>query len=207
MGHARGFPSNPNERAAEMGSVNVLFVFAGSASRGGPRRSYGQGCRDGSCRWAGFKAPSDDLPGGFVVEDPAVVVGAGEFGGGFFVEAEDGGGVELQGGGGVHRGDWAFDGLCHGVRFVFSRGEEDGFTGVEDGADAHGDDMEGHGVLAAEEAGVVLAGAGGEGFDASAGGEGGGRFVEADVSVGADAEKLEVDASCGADFFLVASAE
>ena len=75
------------------------------------------------CRCAGLKPPSDDLPGGFVVEDPAVVVGAGEFGGGFLVEAEDGGRVELEGGGGVHRGDWAFDGLSHGVRFVFSRCE------------------------------------------------------------------------------------
>jgi hypothetical protein len=45
---------------------------------------------------------SDDLPGGFVFEDPAVVVGSGEFGCGFFVQAEDGGGVELERGGGVH---------------------------------------------------------------------------------------------------------
>ena len=67
--------------------------------------------------------------------------------------------------------------------------------------------MEGHGFLAAEEAGVVLAGAGGECFDAGAGGEGGGGFVETDMAVGADAEELEVDASCGADSFFVASAE
>ena len=66
---------------------------------------------------------SDDLPGGFVVEDPAVVVGAGKFGGRFLVEAEDGGGVELQRGGGIHRCDRAFDGLGHGLGFVFSRGE------------------------------------------------------------------------------------
>lgn len=150
---------------------------------------------------------SDDLPGGFVVKDPAVVVGAGEFGCGFFVEAEDGGGVELERGGGIHRGDGAFDGLGYGLGFIFSRGKEDGFAGVEDGSDAHGDDMEWHRVLAAEEAGVVLAGAGGEGFDAGAGGEGGCRFVEANVAICADAEELEVDAACCADFFLVAAAE
>ena len=150
---------------------------------------------------------SDDLPGGFVVEDPAVVVGAGEFGCGFFVEAEDGGGVELEGGGRIHRGDGAFDSLGYGLGFILSRGEEDGFTGVEDGADAHGDDMEWHSVLAAEEAGVVFAGAGGEGFDAGAGGEGGCRFVETDMAVCADSKQLEVDAACCADFLLVALTE
>jgi len=149
----------------------------------------------------------DDLPGGFVVEDPAVVVGAGEFGCGFFVEAEDGGGVELERGGRIHRGDGAFDGLSYGLGFIFSRGEEDGFACVENGSDTHGDDMEWHRVLAPEEAGVVLAGAGGKGFDARAGGEGGCRFVEANVAVSADAEELEVDAACCADFFLVAAAE
>ena len=115
-----------------------------------------------------LEATSDDLPGGFVVEDPAVVVGAGEFGCGLFVEAEDGGGVELERGGRIHRGNGAFDGLGNGLGFVLSRGEEDGFAGVEDGSDTHGDDMKGNDVLAAEEAGVVLTGAGGEGFDAGA---------------------------------------
>jgi hypothetical protein len=91
--------------------------------------------------------------------------------------------------------------------FIFSCGEEDGFAGVEDGSDSHGDDMEWHRVFAPEEAGVVLAGAGGKGFDARAGGEGGCRLVEANVAVSADAEELEVDAACCADFFLVATAE
>ena len=150
---------------------------------------------------------SDDLPGGFVVEDPAVVIGAGEFGCGFFVEAEDGGGVELESGGRVHRGDGTFDGLGYGLGFVFSCREEDGFAGVENGSDTHGDDMEGHRVLATEEAGVILASAGGEGFDAGAGGEGGCRFVEANVAIAADAEELEVDAPSLADFFLVALTE
>lgn len=149
----------------------------------------------------------NDLPGGFVVEDPAVVVGAGEFGCGFFVEAEDGGGVELESGGRIHRGDGAFDGLGYGLGFVFSRGEEDSFAGVENGSDTHGDGMEWHGVLAAKKAGVVLPGAGGEGFDAGAGGEGGCRFVEADVAVAADAEELKVDAAGGGDFILVIAAE
>ena len=142
---------------------------------------------------------SDDLPSGFVVEDPAVVVGAGEFGCRFFVEAEDGGRVELERGGRIHRGDRTFYCFSHGSGLVLARGEEDGFAGVEDGSDTHGDDMERHSVLAAEKAGVVLAGAGGEGFDAGAGGEGGCWFVEADVAVGADAEQLEVDAACCAD--------
>ncbi len=150
---------------------------------------------------------SDDLPGGFVVEDPAVIVGAGEFGCGFFIEAEDGRAVELERGGRVHRGDWAFDGLSYRLGFVLSRGEEDGFAGVENGSDTHGDDMEWHSVLAAEEAGVVLAGAGCERFDAGAGGERGGRFVETDMAVCADSKQLEVDAACCADFFLVALTE
>ena len=147
------------------------------------------------------------MPGGFVVEDPAVVVGAGEFGCGFFVEAEDGGGVELERGGRIHRGDGAFDGLGNGLGFVLSRGEEDGFAGVEDGSDAHGDDMEWHRVIAPEEAGVVLAGAGGEGFDAGAGGKRGCWLVETNVAVCADPKQLEVDAACCADFFLVALTE
>jgi hypothetical protein len=46
------------------------------------------------------------LPGGFVVEDPAVVVGAGEAGGGGFVEEEVGSGVELEGAEKVEPGSW-----------------------------------------------------------------------------------------------------
>ena len=170
-----------------------------------PAQSLYLGRRRYQFNLGGFS--SDDLPSGFVVEDPAVVVGAGEFGCGFFVEAEDGRAVELEGGGRVHRGDGTFDGFGNGLGFVLSRGEEDGFTGVENGSDTHGDDMEWHGILAAEKAGVILAGAGGEGFDAGAGGEGGGRLVETNVAVCADSKQLEVDAACCADFFLVALTE
>ena len=113
----------------------------------------------------------------------------------------------MESGGRVHRGDGTFDGLGYGLGFVFSCREEDGFAGVENGSDTHGDDMEGHRVLATEEAGVILASAGGEGFDAGAGGKGGCRFVETDVAIAADAEELEVDAPSATDFFLVALTE
>jgi len=66
--------------------------------------------------------------------------------------------------------------------------------------------MEWHGVLAAEKARVVFAGAGGEGFDAGAGGEGGCWFVESDMPVGANPEKLKIDSASALNFFLVFTA-
>ncbi len=67
-------------------------------------------------------------------------------------------------------------------------------AGVEDGADALGDDVVGHLLqVVVEEARVVHAGLLRERLDAGAGGQGGARLVEADVPVRADPQQLEVD--------------
>lgn len=52
-------------------------------------------------------------------------------------------GVELEGGGGDQGGEGAFDGEGGGFGLGFAGGQKDEVAGVEDGADALGDDVVG----------------------------------------------------------------
>ena len=69
------------------------------------------------------------------------------------------------------------------------------------------DGVAGHIFLLLEEAGVVVDGLLGEGFDAGPGHQRGAGLVEGDVTVAADAENLNVDAAGLLDLVLIPRAE
>ena len=129
---------------------------------------------------------------------PPAVRGSGllpEGVGGGLVEVEGGAGVFLEKACGAVWSDRALESTLNDGGFSFTPGEGGDFFGVEDGSAAHGDGLGGDVVDAVEEDGVALSGFFGEIDDAGAGVTSGAGFVEADVSGGADAEDLKVNAA------------
>jgi hypothetical protein len=109
-------------------------------------------------------------------------------------------GVHLQGGNSVHMIDAFFDAVCEGHGLVRSGDDDDDFPCVHDGADADGQSHFGDLVdVVVEEARVSDDGIVGllsvfispmrsyESLDACAGGQATSRFIEGNVSVGANA--------------------
>jgi hypothetical protein len=138
--------------------------------------------------------------------DQPRVAQAGELAGGGGIELEFHGRVALQETG----GERVCRGFLHGVRehagLGLAPGEEQDAARLEDGADAHGDGMAGDVGLAEEIAGGVAPGEGVERDEAGARVAAGAGLIEADVAGAADAEDLHVEATGGADLFLVGPA-
>lgn len=130
-----------------------------------------------------------------------------EVGASVFVGNDYGVGVELESGDGPHLGDCSFNAVMEGAGLVVAVDEKHDFTGVHNGAYAHGESSLGHEVdIAVEEAGVGDDGVLREGLHAGAGCERGAGFVESDVTVGTYAAHEEVDAAVLLDFFFEATA-
>ena len=116
-----------------------------------------------------IQLPLKPLPLRFVRIDPVVVILALELRSGFFIDAECCVWVHLQDGRWVDGLDGAFDGFCDDWGFVVSEGEEDILSSIHDGADTHGDAVDGDFVeVVVEETRVIFAGLLGEGFDTGA---------------------------------------
>ena len=99
-----------------------------------------------------------------------------------------------------------FDGPLHDRRLVLAEGHDDDLAGLEDGADAHGQGLVRHVLLAEEAAGGVAARHRIERDQARAAVARRAGLVEADVAGAADAQDLQVDAAGPADQLLVAGA-
>lgn len=91
------------------------------------------------------------------------------------------------------------DRLRHRLSLALARGQQDRVAGFQNGAYALGDDVVRHlADVVVEEARVVDPGLLGQRLDPGAGRERGARLVEADVTVGADTQQLQVHpAGCG----------
>src|SRR6266699_1431795 len=140
------------------------------------------------------------------LEDAAVIVALGELRCRGLVENERHIRMELQGRRGDGAGDGAFDGLGDGGGLGRAGGQQKDFAGFEDRADAHSDGAARTFFVGTEKLGVVVERLAAQDFEACTRGETGCRLVEADVSVAANAEQLEVDAACGANRLLVGRA-
>ena len=90
--------------------------------------------------------------------------------------------------------------------FVVAGGQQQALARFEDRAHAHRDGQSRHFLLAAEEAGVVAHGFGGQRLEPRAAAQRRARLVEGDVAVAADAQHLQVDAAFVGDhpFVLLA---
>ena len=137
------------------------------------------------------------------LEDAVVIVALGELRCRGLVENERHIRMELQGRRGDGAGDRAFDGFGDGGGLGRAGGQQKDFAGFEDRADAHGDGAARAFFAGTEKLGVVVERLAAQDFEAHARGQAGGRFVEADVSVAANAEKLEVDAARGANALVI----
>src|SRR4030095_8952097 len=114
--------------------------------------------------------------------------------------------MHLQDGGGVHRADWAFDGVSDDLGFGGAEGEQQHLPCSHDAAPPHRDAVHGYVFRASEVPRRISACLFGERFDPGAGSERRRLFVETDVPFTANAEDLEIDASDAADrLFVVAT--
>src|ERR1700747_3637373 len=111
--------------------------------------------------------------------------------------------MHLQSGRTDRRSDGAFNGFCNGGGFGTARSEKKDATGIENGANAHGNSARGDCGFVGERVAIVFDGFATERFQTGAGSEAGGRFVEADVAVAADTKNLDVNAAGGFDGLFV----
>src|SRR6059058_2467191 len=107
--------------------------------------------------------------------------------------------MRLQRRSGNGAGDGTFDGFGDGSGFGGAGGEQKNFARLENRADAHGDGAARALFAGGEEFGVVVERFATQDFEPRSRGEAGGRLVEADVAVTANAEKLQVDSAGGAN--------
>ena len=104
---------------------------------------------------------------------------------------------------GSHRSE---AGIQNGLGLGLAGGEEQHFVGRHDIGDAHGVCVFRNFIDGGEEAGVGLDGALSQGYAVGIADELFAGLVEADVSVAADAQKLQVNAAHGADQGIVLAA-
>ena len=114
--------------------------------------------------------------------------------------------MELENGGGHLRGDGAEESLSHDLGLALAGDDHDHALGMHDVADAHGVGEAGHILFLLKEALVGLNGGVGQGDLVGALGEVVVRLIEADVSVGAETQQLQIDAAQGADDLVIAAA-
>src|SRR5437899_11455007 len=103
--------------------------------------------------------------------------------------------MQLKGGSGDRGGDWAFDGLRDRSGLRCAGGEQDNFTRLQDGANAHGDGAARTLLSGRKEVCVVVQRFLARDFQARAGADAGGRLIETTVAVTPDSWKVNVDAS------------
>ena len=101
--------------------------------------------------------------------------------------------MQLQHGGRHHRGQWAFNELRHGISLLFARGQQQQVPRPLNGAEALGDHVHGDVLKRAEEPRVVCPRLRMQRRQSGQGVEGASRFVESDVSVGSDSQKLDAN--------------
>ncbi len=146
------------------------------------------------------------LPVEFVAVDPAVMICVVETGGRIFVEDHRGAGVKLESGTGTNCGERTFDHVFDGADFRGTEREEQAAARIKDGADAHRECVFRHGVEGAEDRAVITERLLGEDLNPRARAERAGGLIEADVTVAAEAEELDVDAARVEDALFVAAA-
>src|SRR5437588_897562 len=103
--------------------------------------------------------------------------------------------MQLKGGSGDRGGDWAFDGLRDRSGLRCAGGEQENFTRLQDGANAHGDGAARTLLTGRKEFCVVVQRFLAQDLQARAGADAGGRLIETNVAVTPDSQKLKVDAS------------
>jgi len=155
---------------------------------------------------AGCDSASVFLPVGLVFVDPPVIISPLEEARGLFVEDEDRARVHLEHGRRDHRRERTFDGRRYGPGLLPAEGQEQARPAGHDRPQAHGDDVVGHLVHAAEQGGIVAARLLGQRLDPRPRGQRGRELVEAEMAVRPDTEDLDVDAAGGVDPLLVARA-
>src|SRR5207249_9461088 len=101
--------------------------------------------------------------------------------------------MQLKGGSGDRGGDWAFDGLRDRSGLRCAGGEQDNFTRLQDGADAHGDGAARTLLTGRKELCVVVKRFLAQDLQADAGADAGGGQVESNEAVTADTHKPEED--------------
>src|SRR5262249_48220356 len=115
--------------------------------------------------------------------------------------------VQLQDGRGPQRAERAFDEVVHGLRLAATGRHENEMPGLHDGRQPLSQAVCGHGIqVVAEEPGVVPPGLPGQRLDPRPRSQRRTWLVERDVTVGAYAEDLKIDAACAADRVLVGRA-
>jgi hypothetical protein len=139
-------------------------------------------------------------------EYAVIVVALGELRGGGIVDDEGDVGMKLQGGGGDGGGDGSFDGFGDGSGLGGAGGEQENFPGFQNRADAHGDGTARTLFAGSEGFCIVVQRLPAQDFEARAGTNAGSGLVEADVTVAADAQDLEVDAAGLADGLFIGGA-
>ena len=115
-------------------------------------------------------------------------------------------GVQLQDGTGGVGGDGTEEAVLHRLGLVGAAGHQQDTLGGHDGTDAHGVSVGGHIFLLLEEAGVGLDGGIGQGDLVGVLHELLGGFVEADVTVGAQTQQLQVGTAHRSDHRVIAGA-
>ena len=115
--------------------------------------------------------------------------------------------MEVQGGNRPHLVDAAFDAFLQGAGLVVAADEKQNFAGIRHRADADGQSLRRNlARVVVEETGVHNLRVFRQVADASAGVQGGERFVEGDVAVNTGAAEEQVDATVGSDLRFVTCA-
>src|SRR5258708_15584512 len=129
------------------------------------------------------------------LQNALVILPLLELGAGFLIDNERYVAMKLERGSSDRGCERSFNGFGDSGCLGGAICEKENPLCFENGADAHGDGALGNLFFGGEELAVVFDGFFAENFQTGSRTEAGGRFVESDVAVAADAENLQVDAA------------